>query len=42
MSGYTDEAIKRSANFDASTAFLQKPCSMTALLKKIQELLQQE
>ena len=39
MSGYTDEAVRRSADFDDNIAFIQKPFSMETLLQKIQEML---
>jgi len=41
MSGYTDTAIIRDANFGETTAFLQKPFSPTVLGRKVREMLDQ-
>ena len=39
MSGYTDDAVVRYGIKDASVTFLQKPFTMTALAKRVREVL---
>jgi two-component system cell cycle sensor histidine kinase/response regulator CckA len=42
MSGYTDDAIVQHGELMANTEFIQKPFSMTALIQKVREILEQK
>jgi hypothetical protein len=39
MSGYTNESIAQRALLERGAAFLQKPFTMTALARKVREVL---